>query len=344
VWTPGYVWGPAWVDWYWGDGFVGWVPVGPPGFAIAPSYWVYVHDYHFCSPRVPNVIVVRDHLPTYVFEHREHGWGRSHPPDYRDIDLVTRHRIERVADRPRDSVAPWVEHRIERGERVRERIADGGQERVVDHPGRGRDVRDDRGHARGDDGRGGFDQSGRVTDGRRDERDHPVIDDGGWRRREDHGGRMSDRGLDGSGERPAVVGRPSVDVDRRRSYGNDAVVIEPQQPRAPGHGWNRPPSTYDAPQIQEAPRRFDRPTPPPQAYGNGSWPRPQIIEGSRAVGGGGAPHGQAPHGQVMSDGGRGAVSAPHGGGGSAPHTGSGGWTGGHDVRGADQSGTVHPTP
>jgi hypothetical protein len=31
VWVPGYVWAPAWVEWRWGGGYVGWAPM-PPGF------------------------------------------------------------------------------------------------------------------------------------------------------------------------------------------------------------------------------------------------------------------------------------------------------------------------
>src|SRR5438034_9805608 len=29
VWVPGDIWGPAWVDWFSGDGFVGWAPLSP---------------------------------------------------------------------------------------------------------------------------------------------------------------------------------------------------------------------------------------------------------------------------------------------------------------------------
>jgi hypothetical protein len=352
VWTPGNVWGPAWVDWYWGDGFVGWVPLGPAGFVVVPGYWTYVHDYHFCAPRVTNVVVVQDHLPPYVFRHREHGWGRARPPDIRDIDLVSRHRVERVSDRPRDSIAPWVTRRIERGERVRERIADRGEEHIVEHPGRGRDGHgmDDRGQAKGDTGRGGFDR-GRVTDGARDDRNHPVVDDGGWRRRDDGGRRMGgrtfdeqpsdrvDRGVDRQDDEPR---RPS-DVDRRRSYGNDVVVVVPQRPQAPRpqapqeRGWNRPPSTFDAPQ---APRGYDRaaPTPPPRG------PQPQIIEGHRRSAPQGrviqGPSGSMPQGQVGQGGwgfgGGPPPPAPAGDGahGSAPGSWSSGGT----------NGTVRPMP
>ena len=33
VWVPGDVWGPAWVAWRWGDGYVGWAPL-PPGVEV----------------------------------------------------------------------------------------------------------------------------------------------------------------------------------------------------------------------------------------------------------------------------------------------------------------------
>lgn len=31
VWAPDYVWAPAWVEWRWGSGYLGWAPM-PPGF------------------------------------------------------------------------------------------------------------------------------------------------------------------------------------------------------------------------------------------------------------------------------------------------------------------------
>ncbi|MGO9482431.1 MAG: DUF6600 domain-containing protein, partial [Candidatus Kryptoniota bacterium] len=31
IWVPGYVWAPAWVEWRWGGGYMGWAPM-PPGF------------------------------------------------------------------------------------------------------------------------------------------------------------------------------------------------------------------------------------------------------------------------------------------------------------------------
>jgi hypothetical protein len=135
VWTPGAVWGPAWVDWYWGDGFIGWTPLGPPG-AHTVGYWTYVHDYHFCSPRLTTVVVEDRFLPDYVVHHSDRGLGRERPPEFRDVELVTRHPIERQSDRPNDSIAPWMQRRLEHGDEVRERVADRNGERVIEHPPR----------------------------------------------------------------------------------------------------------------------------------------------------------------------------------------------------------------
>jgi hypothetical protein len=35
-WLPGTVWGPAWVDWRWGGGYVGWAPMAPRGIVVGP--------------------------------------------------------------------------------------------------------------------------------------------------------------------------------------------------------------------------------------------------------------------------------------------------------------------
>ncbi len=46
LWIPGDEWGPAWVDWRYGDNYVGWAPL-PPDEVIdeydeQPEYWVFV--------------------------------------------------------------------------------------------------------------------------------------------------------------------------------------------------------------------------------------------------------------------------------------------------------------
>ncbi len=50
VWIPDTVWGPAWVDWRFGAGYVGWVPLAPAGFSIGFGYrpaWCFVPVTHF---------------------------------------------------------------------------------------------------------------------------------------------------------------------------------------------------------------------------------------------------------------------------------------------------------
>jgi hypothetical protein len=268
VWTPGYVWGPAWVDWYWGDGYVGWVPLGPPGFAIVPTYWTYVRDFSFCSPRITNVVIVHDRLPPFIVHHREQGWGRRHAPDFRDIEHVSRFRIEQAADRPDRSIAPWVKHRIERGERLRERIADRGGERVIEHPGRG-----------GDDGRG-----------------RPrVSDDGGWRRPNDRADRSPyvierDRRT-GDANGPMVRGRvdnddhirPRSDDDSQNRQGDrdarppmghdrdDAIPRSPS-PSDRGRGWVHQPPERSEPFPAAPSRQVERPAPSMGHHGSGGGP------------------------------------------------------------------------
>jgi hypothetical protein len=337
VWTPGYVWGPAWVDWFWGDGYVGWVPLGPPGFVITPSYWTYVRDDSFCSPHVRSVVIVHDRLPRFIVDHREHGWGVRRSPDFRDIEHVSRHRIVREADRPTDSVAPWVRHRIDRGERVRERVADRGGERVIEHDGRqgpdrrGRpEVSDDgwrrRGSAHGDDH--GIIERGRDRDGHgpglgsggdRAERSVPQVDNADRNRRHDDGGdglRIEPRRGSGDDHR---MGRPDRPDDDRR-------IIEPRRPadddrgmgrhRSPdgGGGWERPGRGAAREPDRPAPRAhvMERPAAPPSSEHGG---------GSMGTGG---PSG----GRVME----------HGGGdrsGGGERSGSGGSRGHDGGRGAD---------
>src|SRR6266508_919942 len=49
VWMPDTVWAPAWVDWRFGDNYVGWVPLAPQGYTviIAPSRWTFVATTNF---------------------------------------------------------------------------------------------------------------------------------------------------------------------------------------------------------------------------------------------------------------------------------------------------------
>jgi hypothetical protein len=113
-WVPGYTWGPAWVDWYWGDGFVGWAPLSPFGVHVA-SYnsFVFVHEGDFCSRR----------LRPFAFDHRRlprrivRDWGRRgfHAPDHDRIERISRHPITRIDHRPAGTLAPRRDgHRLAR--------------------------------------------------------------------------------------------------------------------------------------------------------------------------------------------------------------------------------------
>jgi hypothetical protein len=357
VWTPGFVWGPAWVDWYWGDGYVGWVPLGPIGFSILPSYWFYVRDSHFCSPYVYNHYVGHNHLPDYIVHHRQHGWGRSHAPHFRDIEHVSRHRIVRDHDRPRDSVAPWVRERLDRGEHVRERIADPVRgERVVEHRGKAPD-RDARpGHAGRDGGgldhrRDGRDRGGRPSSGDRGhdrslggrgrEGDRPVhgrggrpqvSNDGGWRRPTTPPVIEGDR-YRGDAPHPSHVrpdpmdgyrGRPAPRFDRgREERGFTHRGVPEERSRPEPRAWNRPPGrSYPEPRGG---RTFDRsrPAPSPQT---GRAPSVQHAPqgGSSGWRGGGATTSPGGHGS-----GGGTTAGSGGGSHGSRGGGSAGSTGGH---------------
>ncbi|MGH7896270.1 MAG: DUF6600 domain-containing protein [Candidatus Binatia bacterium] len=298
VWAPGYVWGPAWVNWYWGDGFVGWAPLGIGGFAVIPSYWSYVHDYHFCAPRVNNVIVTdRRYLPDYIVHHRQNGWGREKPPALRDIQLVSRHQIERRGDRPNDSIAPWVHRRFERGEHVRERVADRGTERVIEHAGRPRDRKDA----------------------------PPVADDGSWRRPRGDGRDRPDGFVrPGQPRGGDLTHRPAGAGDDR---GRDRpVFVEPRR------GWAAPPVERRGPERQRTleasrpePRGFDRPQTgraggPPSAAGSdrGTLGHERPSGGARPVPQGSAGGGHASGGGVQG-GDHGGARGGYGGGTSAGH-------------------------
>ena len=53
VWVPGNTWGPAWVDWRFGGGYVGWAPLAPYGVTVSydsySPWWVFVDTPHFCD-------------------------------------------------------------------------------------------------------------------------------------------------------------------------------------------------------------------------------------------------------------------------------------------------------
>ena len=60
-WVPGDEWAPAWVNWRYGDDFVGWAPLPPDelieSYEIQPAYWVFVPGRYMAAPRLRPYIV-----------------------------------------------------------------------------------------------------------------------------------------------------------------------------------------------------------------------------------------------------------------------------------------------
>src|SRR5262245_45858816 len=66
VWRPDTTWGPAWVQWRTGDGFVGWAPAGYTDDAYFPEeHWRFVPVTYLFAPDVPRY-VVRGNVHAYI--------------------------------------------------------------------------------------------------------------------------------------------------------------------------------------------------------------------------------------------------------------------------------------
>ncbi|MHB8878042.1 MAG: DUF6600 domain-containing protein [Myxococcaceae bacterium] len=97
VWVPDDVWAPAWVDWRFGGGYVGWVPIGPRYHASAR--WYFVESQHFVQPEIWR------YRTTAVSEHDAYQVTRSLPrsrgPDLEQVRAGTRLQIpERRLEAP----------------------------------------------------------------------------------------------------------------------------------------------------------------------------------------------------------------------------------------------------
>ncbi|CAM3595843.1 hypothetical protein G4177_13185 [Corallococcus sp. ZKHCc1 1396] len=51
VWWPDSEWAPAWVDWRWDEGYIGWQPMAPPGVSTGLA-WTFVSMSDFLRPAV----------------------------------------------------------------------------------------------------------------------------------------------------------------------------------------------------------------------------------------------------------------------------------------------------
>jgi hypothetical protein len=62
VWVPGTQWAPAWVDWRYGGGYVGWAPLPPAGVSLHEDFYVFVDRPSFASRRVTRYALPRDRV------------------------------------------------------------------------------------------------------------------------------------------------------------------------------------------------------------------------------------------------------------------------------------------
>src|SRR5262249_29701789 len=60
-WVPGDEWAPAWVNWRYGDEYVGWAPLPPDAlietFEVEPAYWLFVPGRFLAAPRLRSYYV-----------------------------------------------------------------------------------------------------------------------------------------------------------------------------------------------------------------------------------------------------------------------------------------------
>jgi hypothetical protein len=121
VWVPGTVWGPAWVDWYWDDGYVGWAPLSPFATHVTVvNHFVFVKENDFCSPHRRYFdhrhVQRRVHDRWRNRDRHDRGFGRSfRPPDRDRIERVSGRRVQRFDDKPPQTVAP---RRVRDGDRL----------------------------------------------------------------------------------------------------------------------------------------------------------------------------------------------------------------------------------
>lgn len=262
VWVPGYTWGPAWVDFMWGDGYVGWAPIGYG--ALGWNDWIFVRDRHFCSPRVRWNTVDWNRLPPRLRGGGGRYWthGRGRGPDREDIRRVAERpiRVHQGRERPRDAVPPWQRD----GRRSGRRGDDGRGAARGDVDRRGPDWRDGGSRLADDDAPAHRRGPGRDRRGGRD-------DDGGGR------GDDRDRG-------------PRTSVPTYRGEEGPARRWRAPQPPLPGPGSRGVPTTAErgGPSGRSYGRGADGDG--VRAYGRGSSPGAE----SAPRHGGGAPRGSAP--------------------------------------------------
>ncbi|HZN93480.1 MAG TPA: DUF6600 domain-containing protein, partial [Myxococcales bacterium] len=185
LWRPARVWAPAWVEWRYGAGHVGWSPMPPDGVELyepSPRYsWCFVDTPNFVSVRLPQVVLAPERA-RFVFTttapvaRRGHfGSGYTVGPPPAHIATAVGRSIKPV-DTPRylPPDGTWRGHAPvrpppapPRGSYVGPPPGQGGSSGPSWWEGdRDRDRGHDRGHDRG---------WGRDRDGDRDDPPRPVV-------------------------------------------------------------------------------------------------------------------------------------------------------------------------
>ncbi len=105
VWAPGLKWAPAWVEWRWGGGFIGWAPLAPAGLTEEPR-WVFVEAAHFTLPTV-GFYLLPPELADVAYQQtvpgprgRAYGvdWGSGPTPS--EVEQATGRPVPRVEPQP----------------------------------------------------------------------------------------------------------------------------------------------------------------------------------------------------------------------------------------------------
>lgn len=113
VWVPGSEWAPAWVDWQYGGGYVGWAPLPPAGVALSDHHWTFVERPNFAGRRVTHHAIPRERViharrvtrPVgRVVRQGDHSWSAGPPPE--EIDRSA--RPVHVVPPARGSVRPVI--------------------------------------------------------------------------------------------------------------------------------------------------------------------------------------------------------------------------------------------
>jgi hypothetical protein len=79
LWWPSYTWGPSWVDWRYSRGYVGWAPLGPPGYSV--QFGLGVPGWSFCARNTFWHPYVANHQIYPSFAGGRYSW--YHAPAYR---------------------------------------------------------------------------------------------------------------------------------------------------------------------------------------------------------------------------------------------------------------------